>query len=68
MGIYRRPEEGDQGTILYLFTFQSSYYLVARPYLCVLLHAEVTFTHNNLCQALQGLAALDWVQIKIIVC
>ena len=48
LSIYRRQEEGDQGTTLYLFTLHSSYYLVTRPYPSVFLHNKVTFTHNNL--------------------
>jgi hypothetical protein len=63
MSIYRRQEEGDQGTTLYYFTLHSSYYLVTRSYLSVFLHNRVTFTHNKLCQTLQGLPALDWVLI-----
>jgi hypothetical protein len=73
MSIYRRQEEEDQGTTLYLFTLHSSYYLVTRPYLSVFLHNRVTFTYNNLCQSLQGLATLVASPLgvresKIIVC
>jgi hypothetical protein len=64
MSIYRRQEEGDQGTTLYYFTLHSSYYLVTRSYLSVFLHNRVTFTYNNLCQSLQGLLLLLPLGVK----